>query len=56
MIKKYIGSTQIREFQENQKKNHPEFFYQHKNQINSIKSILFLLDFREDEIIKELKL
>ena len=37
------------------KKNHAFFLYQNKNKINfKIKNILFLLYFREEEIIKEL--
>ena len=36
---------------ENKKKNHPQFFYQHKNKINYKKRLLFLFDFREDKIL-----
>ena len=51
-----ISNIQIRKFLENQKKNYLQFFYQQKNQINSkIKNILFLLDFRKDEIIEDPK-
>ena len=55
MHKKKLKKEKTKKVFGNLKKKSPIIFYQHKNKINyKIKNILFLLYFREDEIIKEL--